>query len=630
MEDLDATAQKLLNKDPNNPNSPKKTDVARPGLGLSRSTMTATKPSLRETMMAQKKATLAAKNNLPARPGSAMANIVPVRHTTSSTSTTQANASSKPSVTRTRQEGTISVNAGGMSVAPMRPARRRPEIAPRPATAGPYSSRDHPSALSNTSPEGLKAKNFTPRAKDASPRRTAQRPRPGHAPHASDSNIVSPKPRPASKVGVSPRDSPAKLIQTQSSFAASSPLSANEDLTLVVPSTSDFKSPQTHAPAQTLPEPSAEEQAESSPESSSVSQAGSESEPETVQETQLSEQPTLVDEPVSPNVEPEQLVSSTPLHPPATEGLRSPHPPSEPLKVFEDPFVDNDITSKPTFSPPVLEEKPINEDAAKLQKGDELSQDVSDSPDKKGQNARLLDSGIARIKTKSLEVHGFRKLQSLVRDNKTVFSDDKFEAMLIGLFQYLEDPLPNIAFDKAQDVKAQILSTIKLLLKKERDNFQPHISKGLESLLETRSAYDSRAHIVSGLELLADELATIGDGSEIIVVLTKRLQSCTDASPPGCRTLGMGLHVLKAMLDRRAEFRPSQGELAKLTSLAGQCLESADSGVRMDAVQLCVALHSRAGEPMFWDAMKDVKDDPKSLITYYIVKRQREQGTAVA
>ena len=54
-------------------------------------------------------------------------------------------------------------------------------------------------------------------------------------------------------------------------------------------------------------------------------------------------------------------------------------------------------------------------------------------------------------------------------------------------------------------------------------------------------------------------------------------------------------------------------------------LESSDSGVRMDAVQLCVALHSNVGEATFWGVMKGVKDDPKSLITYYIVKKQREQ-----
>ena len=56
--------------------------------------------------------------------------------------------------------------------------------------------------------------------------------------------------------------------------------------------------------------------------------------------------------------------------------------------------------------------------------------------------------------------------------------------------------------------------------------------------------------------------------------------------------------------------------------------ESSDSGVRMDAVQLCVALHGRVGETSFWAAMDGVKDDPKSLITYYIVKRQRENSVS--
>jgi CLIP-associating protein 1/2 len=84
------------------------------------------------------------------------------------------------------------------------------------------------------------------------------------------------------------------------------------------------------------------------------------------------------------------------------------------------------------------------------------------------------------------------------------------------------------------------------------------------------------------------------------------------------------------MLDRRVGFVPSEGEVGLLAGLAGRCIESPESGVRRDAVQLCVALHTRVGEAKFWEALKGVKDDPKSLITYYIVKRQREAGATVA
>jgi CLIP-associating protein 1/2 len=316
-------------------------------------------------------------------------------------------------------------------------------------------------------------------------------------------------------------------------------------------------------------------------------------------------------------------------------GLESPvEPPApEPVKVYEDPFTEQ--TVKPTITVPVLESRPVNEDAAALRNanGNAISaMEVPDSPEKEKQNTRLLDSGITKIKAKTLEVHGFRKLQSLLRDSRTVFTDDRLEAFLMGMFHYLEDPLTGTPTDKALDIKAQILTTIKLLLKRERDNFRPHVSQCLESLLQTRSAYDGRAHIVSGLEMLADELVAIGDGSEIVVVVGRRLQDCTDASVEGCRALSMGLHILRQMLEHNhhAEVELSEAELLQLSSLARRCLESPDSGVRMSAVQLCVTMHARLGEARFWDALRDVKDDPKSLITYYIVKRQREQNVAAS
>lgn len=425
---------------------------------------------------------------------------------------------------------------------------------------------------------------------------------------------------------VSPRGSPAKLRQSQTSPSATGRRQGTtDDVTLVVPHMASLSVGSVETPKlrfTDVPRPSA-----------APADGGT-----------GTEEPTGgdVNDPVDQNLRKEAMggqevpTNSPSLHrddaavPKLAEEAQT-GTPSRTLRVYEDPFSEGGSTTKPTFSPPVLEDKPVNEDAGNLPQanGELLSQNVLESPEKVRQNSRLLDSGITKIKAKNLEVHGFRKLQSLIRDNKTVFTDEKFEALLLGLFQYLEDPLSSLSAEKVQDVKAQILSTIKLLLKKERENFQPFVSRGLESLLEARGAYDTRAHVVSGLEMLAEELVIIGDGSEIVVVLSKRLQSCTDASIEGCRTLSMGLHVLKEMLDKRAEFSPTASELTQLTCLSNRCLESADSGVRMDAVKFCVSLHDRVGDASFWNAFQGVKDDPKSLITYYIVKKQREQGAAV-
>lgn len=329
-----------------------------------------------------------------------------------------------------------------------------------------------------------------------------------------------------------------------------------------------------------------------------------------------------------------------------------PDSPYRSVQVYEDPFIAGQAQPQSTYTSPVLEPKPVNEGAAAPpppqpsydgENGHDMGEiPIPSSPERTRQNSRLLDSGISKVETKSLDVHGFRKLQGIIRDPKggAIFTDDKFDALLSGLFEFLEahpSEIPHVPAEKQQDVKAQILATIKLLLKKMRENFRPHVSRGLDSLLRARAAYDSRSHIVSGMELLADELITLGDPTEITLVLANTLREALldkdQQHNTAARSLSMGMHVLKEVVESSANsltpFTPTEQELDTLAGLAAKCLESADSAVRMDAVQLCVALHAKVGDQRFWDAVKreGVRDDPKSLITYYIVRRQREVGT---
>ncbi|EEY14727.1 STU1 [Verticillium alfalfae VaMs.102] len=615
MENLDATAQKLLNKDSHNPSAAKKVEEGpvRPGMGLSRSTMaTSSKPSLREAMLAQKKAMSG--RNLPARPGSAMAHISPARTVSSSSNAPPAAAATSAATTRPRPESTVS---GGMSVRPMRPTKKRPEQPQRPATAGPYSVRAHegPSAEAS-SPQSLKSRTNTPKAKiETPPRRVPPRTRPGHASHVSESSLPSPTAKiTATKTAASPRVSPAKpqpsprVSPAKPAHApitlASSPSKANEELTLLVPSVESLS---LKDPSPALEPEEQEQPPEVEPASPEPPLPIKSAEPEVPTSPQVA--------PASPEIvvqSPQKEISTTP---------------SKTLKVFEDPFTEEDQTTpKPVIVIPVLEDRPINENAGVPAIGQLGPTGLPESPDKSRQNTKLLESGITRVKARSLDVHGFRKLQTLIRENRAVFTDEKFDALLTGLFEFLEAPLETLAPEKVQDVKAQILATVKLLLKKERDSFQPHVARGLEALVASRSAYDSRTHIVSGLELLAAELVTIGDAPEMVMTMTKLLGDSADSTTGGCRCLSMGLHILKEVLEKRQGYVPSEGELGQLAGLAGRCLESTESGVRMGAVQLCVALHARIGDGPFWEAVKTTKDDPKNLITYYIAKRQREQN----
>ncbi|KAH6631891.1 clasp N terminal-domain-containing protein [Chaetomium tenue] len=638
MNGLDSTAARLLQNDPNNPKSPKKPEGgARPGLGLSKSTMGTSKPSVREAMMAQKRAMTT--KAVPTRPGSAMSHFSPAKSVSS--------LSQAPPVAptvRARPESVMG-STGGISGAPMRPGRRKVETA-RPATAGPYSVRSHdqPSAEQTSPPSRPKPKAVTPKSITSSPKRTAPK-MARSATVSGEPQLPTPTRAGSPKVIGSPRATPSRSVQPTVVPPSSSPSKRHEDFSLVVPIMTSRASPPQEE--QRFVKPVEDEDMDMSP---------SDTPSKLPQHTP--------DAPASPPqtvaaVHEEPISMATPLR--GVE-VAVPSPPSASrwLEVYEDPLTREQQTTPKLIFGPVLEDRSVNEDAAILQQAVRQQQEQQQqqqngaangmalSPEKLKQNQRLLDSGISKVQQKSLDVHGFRKLQGIIRDSDTkpttgaaLLSDDKFDALVAGLFDFLESPLTNLAPEKTQDVKAQVLATIKLLLKRTRASFQPHVSRGLESLLRARAAYEGRTHIVSGLELLAADLAGLGDASEIVLVLCRMLSdldvdSAAHAAAGGAgggagRSLSMGLHVLREMLDARgAAFVPSDAELAALAALAGGCLESLESAVRMDAVLLCVALHARVGDARFWEALKGVKEDPKSLITYYIVKRQREVGAAGA
>lgn len=589
MASLDATQQNKLESDPSNPNpnAQKKAAPAapRPGLGFSKSTNGPPKPSLKDF----KKAALAAKAQ-PPRPGSAMSSFSPVRNV--STVSTSTNGD----FVRSRPESATSMTSmtdGGLSVAPKRPTRfkPRPEIV-RPATAGPYSSRRPGQAgtENTTSPSSVRPRLITS-ATSTTPKKPLARPGTSHSSHASQSSIHAspardkgPSVRPPStnstpvrekgplaRTAASEQASPASHVRSrtmQETIArVPSPSKADEELTMVIPSMTQLGEPF------------------SSPRASA-------------------RMPDVDD---------------------ITTPMKS-------LKVYEDPSssTDDKTTAKPTFEIPVLEEMAINEDAFILNRNvvtPDSAKNGSVSPERTKNNVRLLDSGITRVQAKSLDVHGLRKLQSLIKDGKTTISDEKFDTLLLGLFEYLELSMPSLPAEKVQDVKAQVLVTVRLMLKKDRESFKSHVPRALLSLLETRSRYDARAHIVIGLEGLADELVLLADPAETLDTLIALLQN-EGMTQEGCRTLSLGMHVLKSLLATATSFVPSENEVSDMSRLALRCLDSSESGVRMDAVQLCVALHAKIGDSWFWKALDGVRDDPRNLITYYIVKRERDNAVA--
>merc|ERR1711964_713782 len=82
----------------------------------------------------------------------------------------------------------------------------------------------------------------------------------------------------------------------------------------------------------------------------------------------------------------------------------------------------------------------------------------------------------------------------------------------------------------------------------------------------------------SGLELLADELVTLSNPQQTSETITTHLQN-KEMTLEGWRTLSMGLHVLKELLEVKKDFAPNDVEVEEMCKLAARCLESSESGV---------------------------------------------------
>ncbi|KAI1007191.1 hypothetical protein K3495_g1028 [Podosphaera aphanis] len=573
MTSLDATQQKLLLNAPDNPKAVRETTrpSARPGQGFSKSTSVPPKPSLKETMLAQKRAAIAHRN-LPTRPGSAMSSFSPVKNTSSS------NHSEVPLV-RARHDPTT-VSHGGLSVAPMRPTKfrpaARPEVAPRPATAGPYSVRrpGHApsSSESSTSPlapaRAYKAR--TPSSSStSSQKRLPPRPSTSLSSHSSPSRHTTPNKKAPSTGKPSPYQSPAKQkhLAVVDHFSPNRSINNDEELTIIVP-------------------------------------------PMTGSNHMKNKKVLSADD--SSNEQKSTL-------------------PRETIKSFENLSLntDNKENANSDASISTSEVITFKSNSSKLAQNSvsSLSENIVSNEETK-QEPRLLNSGIKKVKAQSLDIHGFRKLQEMIRESNANWANNKFGELLSGLFEFLEAPLPLLSPEKRLDVKTQILATIKLMFKKDRDAFRSYVTKGIETLLVTRSAYDSRTHIVSGLELLSNELLSLAEPSSTANIISAHLKMQDTTPLHDSRSLSIGLHMLKELLNTKEGFIPSETLVAEMCSLAVTSLESNESGVRLDAVQLCVALHAKVGEGIFWKALGDMRDDPKSLLTYYIVKHQRELPTS--
>lgn len=660
MSGLDKKQQDLLIEDPANPNPEK--SLASYATGPSKSTLShstsavQTRPSVKETIMAQKRAAKAAGKNLPERPGSA--------EPFGSSKKPAMQPISRPATAMSTSSRTISTaSVGTLASAPVRP-RRRADV-PRPATADPYSSRK------------LMRTDTPPRSPAVSPVKGAK------SPATTENSVKMNSKKIESPASTTPAkaNSPKKIGPDKfGAQPSSSPTKAAENFTMVIPS---IRSPN---PYGLISSDSACSMTKFSPNVYEV------------EEPLLQAQLENGESPVSPPTPRPNgslpLVNSNGIEKPrrspvktasdfghlSVNGINSQRismspravagrkeimtlknsyfEEQQPLRVYEDPAGDSNNGSPPPsrlrHTPRALEELPVNEPAKQhrqifdhqLLAEEPISLDYHQkwlaieaverrhiNTSESTQNPRLarqiLESGIIRIQSRNLDVHGFRKLQTLIRTSGDSMWEDgyKFDELILPLLEYLETPNDEATprSGKALDLKTQVLVTVRLLLQYQPMYFSTYYPRALTTVLIARKYYNSTSHIVCGLEETAESIVHQCVPEQCIDSVLDLLET-ERTEGVETNTIFMGLYVQAGLLHRLRDKglpSPLSGEREeRLGKMASRFLSDTNPDIRRAVIEFVLEFHDSMEPEKFWKLVGNAKEDHRSLITYYLARKR--------
>jgi CLIP-associating protein 1/2 len=359
------------------------------------------------------------------------------------------------------------------------------------------------------------------------------------------------------------------------------------------------------------------------------------------------------------------------------------------VQIYEDPFSDQPVDGNVGPAKPVLEELPINErsneraETPDITRAPNLSRSTrsneqniaidsnapatqsrtprkpngeataSSRPDAETlRSRRLLSSGIERIRAKTLDAHGFRRVQDLIKTGGDIWGEEngRYGELLLALLDYLETPnaqLKAVAKGNTQNLKTQVLAAVRGMVMLYRAEAEPYAARALCGILAARRWERDSEHLAQEMERACEGIVGMMDPEEGIAAVvdvvealaTPQSPSSTGSSsggepvsPPASadgdgarngRTVVLSLEVLDQLLReaRRKGVEVPPPMTQRLGQLAVRFLHDGDADVRRADLEFCLGLHERFGGEGFWKAVVGVKEMHLNLITYYLARR---------
>ncbi|RAH64050.1 uncharacterized protein BO66DRAFT_254347 [Aspergillus aculeatinus CBS 121060] len=237
----------------------------------------------------------------------------------------------------------------------------------------------------------------------------------------------------------------------------------------------------------------------------------------------------------------------------------------------------------------------------------------------------MLEKGIQKIRSKNMDILGYRKLQGLIEYHDSIFiHEGKYDEMLLVLLEELESPPDEKRqrLGRPLDLKTQVLLTIRFMLAHNKHFSSPYYPRAITALIVARNYYDSSSHIINGLNETAEEILVQCEPEGVIDAVTDLVS--TEDPETGDRAVTMGFSVMTEILKgmNSNAIRLSGRLLEKVGTLAGKSLTARQPDVRRQATQLCVQLHTMAdNDDHFWQVVGRPRENSRNLLTYYIARK---------